>query len=315
MKEKLFLFVLVFISLNIAAQKQTSMAVYLDSTYRETSKENHKYVRVVEDYYTDKDTYMVTILYKSGAKKMIGTTLSKDVLKRDGTFIYYYENGTKEAIITYSEDWKKGKEYKWYDNGNPKFEKENFPDPKAKTSKTLLLKFWNKENQLTVIDGNGECDDVDEDFQEKGKVKDGLKEGVWQGTDFKNKISYTETYNKGNLVSGISTDKNDVKYSYSKLFEKPAPVAGIDQFYKYVGQNFKTPEQAYRNKITGKIYITFIVDETGKITKPIIIKDLGYGTGEEAVRVISTAGNWIPGKFRGIKRPAMYSLPFTITGK
>lgn len=314
MKKK-YLFILVLISLNLCAQKNPARAVYLDSMYRETSEENHKYTRIVEDYYKDKEAYKVIIFYKSGAKKMVGSTLSKDVLKRDGTFIYYYENGNKEAVITYTADWKTGKEYKWYDNGNPKFEKENTADPKTKTSKTLLLKFWNKENQLTVIDGNGECDDFDEDYQEKGKVKNGLKEGVWEGNDLKNKISYTETYTKGNLVSGISTDKNDIKYSYSKLFEKPTPVAGIDEFYKYIGQNFKTPEQAYLNKVTGKIYITFIVDETGKITKPIIIKDLGYGTGEEAVRVLNAAGNWIPGKFRGIKRPAMYALPFTMTGK
>ncbi|MFB9078501.1 hypothetical protein ACFFWB_13970 [Flavobacterium procerum] len=167
MKEKLFFVILVFISLNSTAQKNQSRAVYLDSMYRETSEENHKYKRVIEDYYVDKDSYKVIILYKSGAKKMIGTTLNKDVLKKDGTFIHFYENGVKEAIITYSADWKTGKEYKWYENGNPKFEKENFFDPKAKTSKTLLLKFWNKENQLTVIDGNGECDELMKTFKKK----------------------------------------------------------------------------------------------------------------------------------------------------
>lgn len=315
MKKKLFLFVFVFISLNIAAQKNLSRAVYLDSTYRETSEENHKYVRVVEDYYANKDTYKATIFYKSGAKKMIGTTLSKDVLKKNGTFIYFYENGSKEAIITYSEDWKTGKEYKWYDNGNPKFEKENISDPKAKTSKTMLIKFWNKENQLTVIDGNGECDDIDEDLQEKGKIKDGLKQDVWQGNDLKNKVSYTETYNHGNLVSGISTDKNDVKYSYSKIFEKPIPEAGMDDFYKNIARNYKTPDEAFKNKVVGKIYVTFVVDEMGKITKPIILKDLGYGTGEEAIRVLDSAGNWIPGKLRGIKKATLFSLPITVRGK
>lgn len=315
MKEKLLLLVFVFISLNISAQKNPSVAVYLDSTYRETSEENHKYVRVVEDYYTDKDTYKVTIFYKSGAKKMIGTTLSKDVLKKDGTFIYYYESGAKEAIITYSQDWKTGKEYKWYENGNFKFEKENISDQKAKTTKTLLLKFWNKENQLTVVDGNGECDETDEDSEQKGKIRNGLKQDVWQGSDLKNKITYTETYKDGKLVSGISTDKNGVKYSYSKVFEKPLPEAGMDNFYRKIAQNYKIPQQAMKDRISGKIYISFVVDETGKITKPIIIKDLGYGTGEEALRVLNVAGEWIPGKFRGIKRSTLYSLPITVTSR
>jgi hypothetical protein len=315
MKKKLSLFIFVFISLNISAQKNLSRAVYLDSTYRETSEENHKYIRVVEDYYTNKENYKVTIFYKSGAKQMIGTTLSRDVLKKDGTFIYFYENGIKEAIITYSEDWKTGKEYKWYDNGSPKFEKENIPNPKAKTSQTLLIRFWNKENQMTVIDGNGECDDINEDSQEKGKIKDGLKQDVWQGSDLKHKITYTETYDHGNLVSGISTDKNGVKYSYSKLFEKPIPEAGLDDFYKKIASNYKTPDEALKNKVVGKIYVSFVVDEIGNITKPIVIKDLGHGTGEEAIRVLDLAGNWIPGKFRGIKRRTLYSLPITITSR
>jgi len=315
MKKNFFLILISLTSLTISAQKNSSRAVYLDSLYRETSEENHKYKRVIEDYFLNKDSYKVIELYKSGAKKMVGTTLNKDIIKKDGTFVYFYENGTKEAIITYSDGWKTGKEYKWYDNGNSKFEKENIYDPKAKTLKTLLIRFWNKENQLTVIDGNGECDDNDEDFQEKGKIKDGLKQDVWYGKDLKNKVRYTETYNKGNLVSGISTDKDSLKYSYSKIFEKPTPEVGMDNFYKNISVYYKTPDEAFKNKVQGQIYVTFVVDVMGKITKPIIIKDLGYGTGEEAVKALYSAGNWIPGKIRGIKRSTLFSIPITIRGK
>ncbi|MDQ6470391.1 energy transducer TonB [Flavobacterium sp. LHD-80] len=315
MRKTFFYLICLIISQNIFAQKDFSKAVYLDSAYNEASVENYKYKRVIEDYYTDKTSYKVVVFYKSGAKKSIGTTLNKDILKGDGTFISYYENGVKESITTYSENWKTGKEYKWYENGNPKFEKENILDIKTKTLKTLLVKFWNKDNQQTVIDGNGECDDVDKDYQAKGKIQNGLKDGIWQGTDLKNKITYTENYNQGDLISGISTDANNIKYSYSKVYEKPMPEIGMDDFYKRIAKNYKTPTEAFKNKVAGKIYVTFVVDEMGNITKPVIIKDLGYGTGEEALRTLNTSGNWIPGKIRGIKRAILFSLPITIRGK
>lgn len=315
MKQNFFVFILIVFSLNSFSQKNSSRAIYLDSTFRETSKEEHKYIRLVEDYYLTKDRYQVAEFYKSGAKKMVGTSLEKDYVKKDGTFVYFYENGVKESVVLYTEGWKTGKEFKWYENGNPKYEKENTSDLKAETTKTLLLKFWNKENRLTVVDGNGECEDTDEDYEEKGKIENGLKQGIWKGRDLEHKIAYTESYDKGDLLSGISTDKDSVKYSYSKLFEKPTAQAGMDNFYKNVGTNYKTPELAFKNRVAGKIYISFIVDETGKITKPIILKDLGYGTGEEAVRVLYNAGNWIPGKFRGVKRSALFSLPLTITSR
>ncbi|MBZ4036256.1 energy transducer TonB [Flavobacterium sp. 17A] len=315
MKKYFLLFILIFSYQNSFSQKNSSRAVYLDSVFRETTKENHKYIRLVEDYQTIKDRYQVAEFYKSGAKKMVGTTLDRDYLKKDGTFVYFYENGTKEAVVVYSEGWKTGKEFKWYENGNMKFEKENTSDIKAKSTKSLLLKFWNKSNELTVVDGNGECEDINENYAEKGRIENGLKQGKWEGKDLQHKIAYTEFYDKGNLVSGISTDKDSTKYSYSKLFENPVPKTGMNNFYKYIAQNYKTPTEAFKNKVTGQIYISFIVNEAGKITKPIIIKDLGYGTGIEAVKVLDDAGEWVPGKFRGIKREALYSIPITINGR
>ncbi|WP_431243880.1 hypothetical protein ACQ9BO_05095 [Flavobacterium sp. P21] len=153
---------------------------------------------------------------------MTGATLDRDILKKDGEFIYYYKNGAKESVVNYVDDHKSGKEINWYENQSKKCEKNHTWDPKTKRSQTLILNFWTKEGEQTVIDGNGEYEETDGFITQKGDLKNGLKQGVWQGNDFVHKISFTENYNKGILISGVSINENNTKYSYSSINERIA---------------------------------------------------------------------------------------------
>jgi len=98
-------------------------------------------------------------------------------------------------------------------------------------------------------------------------------------------------------------------YNTAGLTEKPDFPGGIMEFYKFVGNNFKTPEQP---NLKGKIYITFIVEKDGSISDVKNIRDIGYGTGDEAVRVLKLCPKWIPGKMDGVPVRVLYSLPITI---
>lgn len=64
--------------------------------------------------------------------------------------------------------------------------------------------------------------------------------------------------------------------------------------------------------ISGKVIIKFIIDKEGKIVEPKIIKSLGYGVDEEAIRVLTTYPDWIPGVQRGRKVRCTFSLPIKI---
>lgn len=165
---------------------------------------------------------MVTDFYKNGRKKMTGATLDRDVLKKDGEFIYYYKNGAKEAVINYSDDHKNGKEINWYQNQSKKSEKQNLWDPKTKKEQTLVLNYWDADKTQTVTDGNGDYEETEQFVTQKGEIKNGLKQGIWQGNDLSKNISFTDNYDKGILISGISIDANNIKTSYSSLAEKQA---------------------------------------------------------------------------------------------
>ena len=218
MKKIVFLLLHFIVSGGLYAQiNMVSKKIFLDSLNRETTPDKYVYTRVITNYSQKSVRYVVTDFYKNGRKKMTGATLDRDILKKDGEFVYYYNNGSKEWVINYSDDHKVGKEFNWYDNKNIKSEKENFWNSKTKTSQTLILNFWNKDKEQTVSNGEGEYEDTSEFITEKGAVKNGLKEGVWKGTDLLRKISFIENYEKGVLISGTSTDENNVKHSYSSI--------------------------------------------------------------------------------------------------
>lgn len=221
MKKNIFIIFLLVNSVNLFGQiNVVSKKIFLDSLNREATPENYVYTRVITNYSQKSARYVVTDFYKNGRKKMTGCTLDRDILKKDGEFICYYKNGSKESVVNYSEDHKVGKEINWYENQSKKWEKQNSWNPKTKTSQTLILNFWDENKNQTVVDGNGEYEETDNFVTQKGIVKNGLKQGVWVGNDAIRKISFTDNYDQGILISGTSVDENNVKFSYSSLIEK-----------------------------------------------------------------------------------------------
>lgn len=85
----------------------------------------------------------------------------------------------------------------------------------------------------------------------------------------------------------------------------------MKDFYDFISRNYKTPNVT---GLGGVIYLTFIIEKDGKITDIKVLKDFGFGSGIEAIRVLSQYGYWLPGKERGVPVRVMYSLPITIHG-
>ncbi|WP_338646478.1 energy transducer TonB [Flavobacterium sp. KS-LB2] len=106
----------------------------------------------------------------------------------------------------------------------------------------------------------------------------------------------------------VQKGENEV-YNTAGITEKPDFPGGIMEFYKFVGNNFKTPEQP---NLKGKVYITFVIEKDGSLSDIKNIRDIGFGTGEEAIRVLKICPKWIPGKMNGVPVRVMYSLPITI---
>lgn len=88
---------------------------------------------------------------------------------------------------------------------------------------------------------------------------------------------------------------------------------GMPELYKYLGNNIKYPVMAKESGIQGKVYVTFVVERDGSITDVRVLRGIGGGCDEEAVRVVQDMPNWTPGKQRGKPVRVQYNLPVRFT--
>jgi protein TonB len=112
----------------------------------------------------------------------------------------------------------------------------------------------------------------------------------------------------GTGTTAVVEEDNTV-YNTAGIEQKPEFPGGMDKFYKFVGNNYQTPEE---DGLKGKVYVTFVVEKDGSLTDIKVLRDIGYGTGKEAVRVLNKCPKWIPGEQNGKKVRVLYSLPITI---
>lgn len=104
-------------------------------------------------------------------------------------------------------------------------------------------------------------------------------------------------------------DKEKESYKYNTIEKKPEFPGGMEAFFKYIGNNYKTPKVS---NLSGKIYLNFVIEKDGSIVEVKVLRDLGYGTGEEAVRVLSESPKWSPGMQNGQPVRVMFNLPISI---
>jgi len=111
----------------------------------------------------------------------------------------------------------------------------------------------------------------------------------------------------GNGPSVVEEDNNI--YNTAGIEVKPDFPGGLDKFYKFIGKNFQVPEE---EGLKGKIFVTFVVEKDGSLTDIKVIRDIGFGTGKEAIRVLKSCPKWNPGEQNGKKVRVLYSLPISI---
>ena len=110
--------------------------------------------------------------------------------------------------------------------------------------------------------------------------------------------------------TGQVTEEDNTIYNSAGIEVKADFPGGIGKFTSYIAKNFNLPEGEV---INGKVYVTFVVEKDGSITDVKVIRDMGYGTGKEAIRVIKSCPvKWNPGEQNGKKVRMLFSLPIKL---
>lgn len=88
---------------------------------------------------------------------------------------------------------------------------------------------------------------------------------------------------------------------------------GVAMMYKYLGENIEYPQIAKESGIQGRVFVTFVVEKDGSVTDVKVLRGIGGGCDEEAVRVVKSMPKWNPGKQRGKPVRVQYNLPVKFT--
>lgn len=143
-------------------------------------------------------------------------------------------------------------------------------------------------------------------------------------TDSKLSVSVADV--KGNSEDADATDLADLQKKKEVVEEETKPYSYVEQMPEYPGgdeerirffnKNVKYPAIAKESGIQGVVYLTFVVSTTGQISQVQVVRGIGGGCDEEAVRVLQMMPNWIPGRQNGKPVPVQYTLPlrFSLAG-
>lgn len=117
-----------------------------------------------------------------------------------------------------------------------------------------------------------------------------------------------------NVPADISNP--DAKYE-GKLYDlgsveiAPEYYGGLKALANYLGSAIRYPESARESKTEGKVFIGFVIERNGTLTDLNVIKGIGYGCDEEALRVLRLSPPWKPGMSEGKAVRTSYVLPIT----
>ncbi|MEA5457708.1 energy transducer TonB [Arcicella sp. LKC2W] len=228
----------------------------------------------------------------------------------------YFPNGRikKEWIITKTQKVC----YDWLANGQIKsIETEELikrdSSYEVGVSRRKIISLWDSLGTQIVKDGNG-----DAVFYEgygnnievvSGKIIDGMKEGEWVAKSKTGKIVYRENIEHNKLISGVSY-ANDIETPYTRIEEYAEYLGGMGKFAGHLMNNLKYPTVAQKAHVSGKVYVQFTVCTDGTLCDFNVLKSVGFGCDEEAIRVLqASSGNWKAGTERGKPYRSKLTIP------
>ena len=155
----------------------------------------------------------------------------------------------------------------------------------------------------TVPDENTVCPEVTTEGLVIAPLPDEIPPAVGEMSIYPMEDEGTEEEDEGEVQPFVVVEQD------------PEFPGGMDSLNAWIVRNLRYPEQARKENITGKVYVTFAVEKDGSITNPKILRDIGGGCGAEAIRVVKNMPRWNPGKQRGKPVRVQFNLPINFSLK
>jgi TonB family protein len=192
--------------------------------------------------------------------------------------------------------------------------KVNFVRPSVNKEETADIKYEMIINEEGKISSLREVEVKNLVSFDLGAFQDSMsgEETGWQA----DVVEPTEKTAITTTPASAETGNPDARYE-GKLYDlgsvetAPEYPGGAKALARYLGSALRYPVQARENKIQGKVYIGFVVERNGTLTDFKIIKGIGNGCDEEAIRVLKLSPSWKPGTAGGNSVRTSYVQPIT----
>ncbi|RYD95857.1 MAG: TonB family protein [Sphingobacteriales bacterium] len=96
---------------------------------------------------------------------------------------------------------------------------------------------------------------------------------------------------------------------FTAVEQSPEFRGGMQAFSKFLAGNIRYPEALREAKTEGKVFISFVVEKDGSLSSFKNLRDIGNGSGEEAIRVLALSPKWKPGYQNGKAVRVQYNVP------
>ncbi len=115
----------------------------------------------------------------------------------------------------------------------------------------------------------------------------------------------------------VASKGNEPKFEKLEIFavaeSMPSFPGGMGALMQYLAENIGYPSLAKKSGIQGRVFVNFVVEPDGSITNVKVLRGIGGGCDEEAVRVVEKMPKWSPGKQKGKPVRVSYNLPVKFT--
>jgi protein TonB len=209
---------------------------------------------------------------------------------------------------------------------NPKISLENkkamfFQIGLAITLLVVLIAFeWKSYDKSNYNLGDLNLDDMEEEIIPitRQEVKPPpppppppeIIEIVEDEVEIEKELEIEETETDEDEIVEVEEDDEEFFMVVENMPEFPGGDLGL---MKFIQKNVKYPAIAKEYNITGKVYVSFIVDKQGKVTNVKIVRGVDKNLDAEALRVVSLLPKYKPGKQRGKSVRVMFTIPINFT--
>jgi len=279
-------------------------------------KDSADFIRIIQEPDSGSLNFRVFEYYPDKTLRFLGAVSSFDPqLVFEGPSKRFYKNGKQEEIVSYKNGIPVGTAFQFHTNGKLHRILEHGDEgihvrlAWNKSYHYKVKELYDSTGVAIVKDGKGYVKEKDDAFIGEGLYLNGMREGLWKFTRADKAVTSEETFAAGKFLSGKVINSDGSSRTYDKEALTPEFKGGMDGFNRYLSRKIQFPADAMRLGITGKVYVSFVVEADGSISDIKLLNRIYPSLDREALRVIARSPEWIPGQQHGIPVRVVFNVP------